>query len=163
MDSAHTGLSSASLVTTLQAIFPHRPAVALVVAMASDKDCHAIVQALGNLAPQLVVCVAPAEGWLSGRGLPAEVVASAFESMQRESCVGASAPAARICTAESMSCAHQIVMQWLERINGLRQHHPSSIEESNVPEVELDPRKGPSVVCVTGSNYVVGSASELFV
>jgi len=165
MDSAHTALSCASLVATLHALFPHRPPVALVVAMAGDKDSHSVMLALGELAPQLVVCVTPEQGWLSNRGLPAEDAASAFERAQRERSGDILVSGAQVRIARSMQCAKKLVSQWLGHVNGSSQH---ALPINEAGETHSSPHDSPDsdvdvpVVCVTGSNYIVGSAIGTF-
>lgn len=166
MDSAHTALSCTSLVATLHAAFPHLPPVALVVAMAADKDCHSIMMALSDLEPQLVVCVTPEQGWLSNRGLPAEDVASAFQSAQRERFGDTLVPGAQVHTAGSMQCAKLLVSQWLRLFKGRAQHSLRINEDyATCPSPHDNPHSGIDVpvVCITGSNYIVGSAADMFI
>jgi folylpolyglutamate synthase/dihydrofolate synthase len=53
-DGAHTAESAAALADTLRRVFPEQP-VALVVAMAADKEHRAVLSALRPLQPKLVV------------------------------------------------------------------------------------------------------------
>lgn len=156
MDAAHTPMSCASLVSTLQAVFPRYAPLALIVAMASDKDCHGIISELYSLAPQLVVCVDLEEGWLSSRCMPAHVVASTFSTLQK----GAGGPSeVEVCVASSIRSAEDIMKRWLVRVKPAVSQHTS---ELNMKDAKLSPefQEAIPVVCITGSNYVVGSAAN---
>ena len=159
MDSAHTGLSCASLVATLQAVFPQQPPVALVVGVAVDKDVQSMSRVLIELAPRLVVCVSLHES-LSSRALSPMKVASAFESSLRNSTSVKPRAETQICVASSMKNARDIVFEWIQRVHrSAGQLSPENVagRKNVVPEEGHLP-----VVCVTGSNYVVGSAMQEF-
>lgn len=164
MDNAHTELSCQSMVATVRAVFPKLPPVALVVGMAADKDLHSISRALKGLAPRLVVCVALQGEALSSRGLPARDVASAFASPH-----GADATEAvgmQVCVANSMSDARDMVHEWLKHIQVVSGSLGPGGAEGRVNLTEgqtATPHSdGAPVVCVTGSNYIVGAAMDVF-
>ena len=54
LDGAHTGQSAAALADTVRELFPDRP-VALIVAMADDKDHKAVMAALRAIRPAVVL------------------------------------------------------------------------------------------------------------
>ena len=55
LDGAHTAQSAAALATTVRQVFPDNP-IALIVAMADDKDHKAVMAALrGGVRPALVI------------------------------------------------------------------------------------------------------------
>ena len=55
LDGAHTGQSAAALATTVRQVFPDNP-IALIVAMADDKDHKAVMAALRKgVRPALVI------------------------------------------------------------------------------------------------------------
>ena len=54
LDGAHTAHSAAALADTVRAIFPDNP-VALIIAMADDKDHKAVMAALRTVRPAVVV------------------------------------------------------------------------------------------------------------
>ena len=54
LDGAHTAQAAASLADTVRAIFPDNP-VALIIAMADDKDHKAVMAALRAVRPAVVV------------------------------------------------------------------------------------------------------------
>ena len=54
LDGAHTAASATALAATLRDAFPSAP-LALVVAMADDKDAHGIMTALQLARPEVVV------------------------------------------------------------------------------------------------------------
>ena len=54
LDGCHTAQSAAALADTVKGLFPSSP-VALIVAMADDKDHKAVMAALRGLQPAVVV------------------------------------------------------------------------------------------------------------
>ena len=54
LDGAHTPASAAALATTLRSVFPDAP-LAIVVAMADDKDAAGILAALQSARPKVAV------------------------------------------------------------------------------------------------------------
>eukprot|EP00892_Ulva_mutabilis_P010236 jgi/Ulvmu1/7585/UM038_0008.1 len=160
MDNAHTALSCKSVVATLQAVFPRQPPIALVIGMAADKDLQSISRVLKDLTPHLVVCVGLEEESLSSRSLPAEDVASAFYTD------GASIAGTEVSVAGSMIAARDIVHQWL-RDEGVSANMVSANATdreqlaSSSCQTALSASLLP-VVCITGSNYIVGAAMEAF-
>lgn len=54
LDGAHTAQSATALAETVRELFPERP-VALVVAMADDKDHKAVMAALRGVRPTVVL------------------------------------------------------------------------------------------------------------
>lgn len=54
LDGAHTAQSATALAETVRELFPERP-LALIVAMADDKDHKAVMTALRGLRPAVVL------------------------------------------------------------------------------------------------------------
>ena len=54
LDGAHTPQSATALAETVRELFPQRP-VALIVAMADDKDHKAVMAALRSVRPTVVL------------------------------------------------------------------------------------------------------------
>ncbi len=54
LDGAHTAQSTAALADTVRGLFPDNP-VAIIIAMADDKDHKAVMAALRAVRPALVV------------------------------------------------------------------------------------------------------------
>lgn len=163
LDTAHTVASCEAMVNAALRIFPKSSSRALIVGLAADKNMEGIVRSLAILQPSLVLCVAPDSCGLGARGQPAEEVSSAFH--RALGCDGDPSDAEKLSadysdckmpsvhTVSSMDEALRKVEMWAQG-----SHVAVSLDgDDEVPDESAKNDRAP-LVCVTGSNYVVGAA-----
>lgn len=164
LDTAHTVASCAALVNAAQHAFPDSCSTAVIVGLAADKDIKGIVQCIALLNPSLVLCVEPDTCGLGARGQPAAEVSDAFhrallhhstQSSTRNNAECSASEALSIHTVNSMDEALREVDKWAHDMSEAARPNGNGA----VPEERLHSDRAP-LVCVTGSNYVVGAAIQ---
>ena len=146
-------------MSSAQRIFPDRCNTALIVGLAADKDMAGIVQCLALLKPSLVLCVAPDSCGLGARGQPAADVSAAFHTAlastgnTQES--AASGEDSRQCSVSQLQTVSSMD-EALREVDIWAQDRPEGVKDG-VANDSLHSARAP-LVCVTGSNYVVGAA-----
>lgn len=143
LDCAHTALSMRALCTNLEEAFPSSK-IAIILAIAADKDLAAVASCIGNLNPELVICTTVAIGGQNYRSTDPGAVRQALKAAIAGVTPGGRGlpEAGRLETqiADDMRAALQQALAWSER------------EAS---------RGTSTVVCTTGSNYAVGALQNL--
>lgn len=133
LDGAHTPLSAQALAATLRRAFPHKP-LALIIAMANDKDHKGVVTVLQDMCPQVVVfTTCPIAGSTQRQAAPG-VIAAHWQAVA----MSKTGPAARV-------RSRQLIQASLT----------AAIEKARM---ELNASGGDGVICVCGSMYAVAEA-----
>ena len=152
-------MSCKALVSATQRVFPHRCSTALIVGLAADKNMTGIAESLALLKPSLVLCVAPDSCGLVARGQPAPEVSAAFHTALARA---GSTQDPTTLSVDSRSC-QSLNLQTVNGINeafrqvGMWVQDRQGIGCDGVPDYSLHSERAP-LVCVTGSNFVVGAA-----